>query len=147
MPCLKLFALILALSVSAVSQAAADQSQSAHSAANFARAGQTGANKGEQAKLGGELQTLRRELPAKKQELARLHRKWLVAKGRTPTEKEIKEFEEKRAKGEAKLEDNPFINKNPLSNPVPARVAYYKKLEEVQRDEGRIRQLETELAR
>jgi hypothetical protein len=142
MPYIKLVALTLALFLAAVSQAAADQSPTTTGSAAVVQKGSEG-----QAKLARELQALRQELPAKKQELTRLHRKWLVAKGRTPTEKEKKEFDEKLAKGEATLEDNPFINKNPLSNPVPARVAYYKKLEEIKRDEGRIRQLEMELAR
>lgn len=93
----------------------------------------------------GELQSIKQALPAKKQELARLYRKWSIAKGRTPTAKEVEEFEKKRAKGKATFEDNPYINKNPLSTPGVARLAYHKKLEEVRKDEERIRQLELDL--
>lgn len=147
MPYLKLFVLILALSLSAVPLAAADETPAAASATDAAAATQKGSDSDERARLAKELQSIRQELPGKKQELARLYRKWLAVKGRTPSEKERKEFEEKLAKGdEVTFEDNPFINKNPLSNPVPARVAYYKKLQEVKRDEERIRQLERELA-
>ena len=145
MPYLKFFALILMLSFSAASQAA-DQVPSSASASEAAPLVYKGSGNQDQMLL-RDLQGARQELAVKKRELARLYRKWLVAKGRTPTQEEIKEFEEKLAKGEAKLEDNPFINKNPLSSPVPARMAYYKKLEEVKRDEERIRQMERELAR
>ncbi|HBG04625.1 MAG: hypothetical protein A2075_06925 [Geobacteraceae bacterium GWC2_58_44] len=106
---------------------------------------ENGAKQEKHARLSRELQAIRQALPAKKQELARLYRKWSVAKGRTPTEEEIKEFEKKRAKGEATFEDNPYINKNALSTPGPARQAYYKKLAEIKKDEERVRQLEKEL--
>lgn len=140
----KLVALILAFSVSTVSLVVAAQAQTAPSAtdAAFVQKGSAG-----QAGLVQELQTLKRELPGKKRELAKLHRKWLVTKGRTPTKEEVKSFEEKFAKGEATLDDNPFVNKSRLSNSSPARTAYYKKLEEVKKDEARIGQLERELVR
>lgn len=93
-----------------------------------------------------ELQALKQALAQKRTELGKLRHKWVVAKGRNPSRKEIEEFEKKRAKGEAELEDNPYISKNPLSRPGPARVAYYKKLEEIKKDEERIRALESELA-
>lgn len=92
-----------------------------------------------------ELNKLREDLAAKKAELARLLRKWKLAKGRNPSQEEIKEFEKKRAEGKATFKDNPYVNKSPLSSPVPARIAYFKKLEEVQKDEERIRQLEQQL--
>jgi hypothetical protein len=107
-----------------------------------ATTGATGAKPGQHGTPSGELQSIKQALPAKKQELARLYRKWSVAKGRTPTAKEVEEFEKKRAKGKATFEDNPYINKNPLSTPGIARLAYHKKLEEVNKDEERIRQLE-----
>ena len=147
MPSLKLVALILALSLSAVAQAASDNSgliQSAPATTTSAGALPEGGNE-ERAKLTRELQAIKQDLPAKKQELVRLHRKWLVAKGRTPTENEKKAYEKKVASGKATFQDNPYINRNPLGNPAPARIAYYKKLEEVKRDEERIRQLEREL--
>ncbi len=92
-----------------------------------------------------ELKRLKDALALKKEELARLQHKWVVSKGRTPTAKEIAEFEKKRAKGKATYADNPYVNKNPLSSTIPARVAYRNKLEEVQKDEARVAQLEQEL--
>lgn len=146
MPFLKLLAFIFAFSVAAPSQAATDQVPAAPSTAGSAAA-VTGISQGDEARQASELQALRQALPAKKQELARLHRKYLVAKGRVPSEKEKEEFEKKRAKGQTTFADNPYVNKNPLSTPGPARVAYYGKLEEVKRDEARIRQLEQELGK
>lgn len=129
--------------------ASAQKTMSAETTATAADppAAPTATQEGPRAKLAHELEALKDGLPAKKKELARLYHKWMVAKGRTPTEKELKEFEEKRAKGEATYEDNPYVNKKPLSNPAPARVAYYRKLEEVKKDEARIEQLERELGR
>jgi len=99
----------------------------------------------DQERLKTELMSLRAGLAAKKKELDRLHHKWSVVKGRTPTEEEVEEFEKKRAKGKATFKDNPYVNKKPLSSPGPARIAYFKKLEEVRRDEEKLRQLEQEL--
>ncbi|BCG46239.1 hypothetical protein GEOBRER4_n1029 [Citrifermentans bremense] len=99
----------------------------------------------EQERANAELNKLREDLAAKKAELARLRRKWKLAKGRNPSAKEIKEFEEKQAAGKATYKDNPYVNISPLSSPIPARIAYFKKLEEVQKDEERIRQLEEQL--
>lgn len=95
--------------------------------------------------LEAELKQLKEALTLKKEELARLQHKWMVSKGRTPTAKEIAEFEKKRAKGKATYADNPYVNKSPLSSTIPARVAYRNKLEEVQKDEARVTQLEREL--
>ncbi|WP_136514605.1 DUF4124 domain-containing protein [Geomonas edaphica] len=92
-----------------------------------------------------ELKRLKGALPLKKEELSRLQHKWMVSKGRTPTAKEIAEFEKKRAKGKVTYADNPYVNKSPLSSTIPARVAYRNKLEEVQKDEARVAQLEQEL--
>jgi len=106
-----------------------------------------GVRSAEHERLTLELKKTREGVAAKKKELARLHHKWSVAKGRTPTEDEVEEFEKKRAKGKATYQDNPYVNKKPLSSPVPARIAYFKKLEEVRKDEERARQLELELQR
>ena len=92
-----------------------------------------------------ELKTLEEGLAVMKGELARLRRKWTVTKGRTPTDDELKEFEKKRAKGEVKSEDNPFVNRNALGTPGRWREAYYKKLEEIRKDEERVVLLEREL--
>lgn len=100
---------------------------------------------GEKAKLAAELEKLREGLEQKRKELDRLQHKWTVAKGRTPTEKEIEEFEKKRAEGKATFKDNPYVNKKPLSNPAPARAAYYAKLEEIRRDEAKVQELEQQL--
>ncbi len=97
------------------------------------------------ATLEAELKRLKEALVPKKEELSRLQHKWMVSKGRTPTAKEIAEFEKKRAKGKATYADNPYVNKSPLSSTIPARVAYRNKLEEVQKDEARVAQLEQEL--
>lgn len=96
-------------------------------------------------RLSSELLQRESGLPAKKAELARLHRKWVVAKGRMPTAKELKKFEEKMAKGQVKSEDNPFVNKNPLSTPGRYRVAYFQKLDEIKADEERIATLRHEI--
>lgn len=114
----------------------------AASAASDASAAVRGAD---QERLKTELTRLRAGLATKKRELDRLHHKWSVVKGRTPTEEEVEEFEKKRAKGKATFKDNPYVNKKPLSSPGPARIAYFKKLEEVRRDEEKVRQLEQEL--
>lgn len=97
----------------------------------------------EKIKLGQELQKLQDGLPAKQKDLEMLRRKWTVSKGRTPTEKEKEDFEKKRAKGE--VSDNPYINKNPLGAPGLDREAYFRKLEDVRKDEARIAQLRKEL--
>jgi hypothetical protein len=92
-----------------------------------------------------ELNTLRDGLAVKQAELDKLRHKWTVNKGRMPTAAEIKKFEEKRAKGPVTVEDNPFINKNPLSSPSRFRAAYFKKLAEINDDEVRVKMLEKEL--
>lgn len=97
------------------------------------------------AALRGELRSVEARLQEKRSELARLRHRWVVAKGRVPTEKEMKEFEEKLAKGKADPLDNPYYNKNPLGTPAPARAAYFRKLEEVRQDEERLRRLREEL--
>ena len=100
----------------------------------------------EHERLSGELKLLKNGLPAKKEELARLRRKWTLAKGRMPSAEEIKEFEEKRAEGEVKVEDNPYVNKSPLSSVGRHREAYFKKLNEIRSDEARIIRLKEEIA-
>lgn len=97
------------------------------------------------ARLSNELRQLESGLPAKKAELARLHRKWVVAKGRMPTAEELKTFNEKSAEGTVKVEDNPFVNKSALSTPGRHRIAYFQKLDEIRADEKRIATLRNEL--
>jgi hypothetical protein len=129
----------LALSTSAVAQA---QPSAASAQVQADSQGLPAVQQAEYARLGQELQAVTEALADKKKELARLRHKWLVAKGRTPSAEELKEFEKKRAKGNTTVADNPYINKNPLSAPAYARTAYYKKLEEIRQDEERISRLE-----
>lgn len=121
--------------------AQAGQAGSADSGAGREAKGQSAAY---QSKV-QELAAIRGELKVKQEELARLRHKWAVNKGRTPTAEEIKEFEEKRAKGPVTVEDNPFINRNSLSTPGRWRAAYYKKLAEINDDREKIKLLENEL--
>ncbi len=97
--------------------------------------------------LSGELKLLEDGLPAKKAELVRLHRKWVLAKGRLPSTEEVKELTEKQAKGEVKVEDNPYVNKSPLSSVGRHREAYFKKQNEIKGDEERVARLKAEIAR
>ena len=99
----------------------------------------------QRADLGRELQKLQDGLPAKKKALAQLRRKWTMVKGRAPSADEIAAFEKKRAQGKAVEKDNPYVNRNPLGTPGPAREAYYRKLDEVRQDEERIDRLRKEL--
>jgi hypothetical protein len=92
-----------------------------------------------------ELKMLQEGLAVKQAELAKLRHKWTVNKGRTPTKEELKEFEEKRAKGVVKVEDNPYVNKSPLSSPGRWREAYYEKLAEINKDKERSICLEQEI--
>jgi hypothetical protein len=85
-----------------------------------------------------ELKKIQDALPGKKDELAQLHHKWMILKGKTPTPDEIAAFEKKRAQGAVSVEDNPYVNKNPLTSPGLGREAYYKKLEEIRQDEERV---------
>jgi hypothetical protein len=92
-----------------------------------------------------ELKTLDERLPAKREELRQLHHKWVVRKGRNPSKDEQKEFKKKQAKGEVKAEDNPYVNRNSLGSPGASREAYYKKLDEIQKDVERIARLRREI--
>ncbi len=98
-------------------------------------------------RLSGELKLLEDALPAKKAELVRLHRKWVLAKGRMPSTDEVREFTDKQAKGEVKVEDNPYVNKSPLSSVGRYREAYFKKQNEIKGDEERVARLKAEIAR
>ena len=93
-----------------------------------------------------EVKKLQQELAVKQEELGKLRHKWAVNKGRTPTKQEIADFEEKRAKGAVKVEDNPYINKSPISSPGRWRAAYYAKLAEIDQVKERLVLLEQELA-
>ncbi|MBJ6726695.1 hypothetical protein [Geomesophilobacter sediminis] len=93
------------------------------------------------------LKETQEELDRNRAELARLKHRWIVQKGRLPTAKEIKEYEEKLAQGKkVKPEENPYVNRNPLSSPARARAAFYGKLEEVRREESHLKQLNDDLA-
>ncbi|GFO68286.1 hypothetical protein GMLC_18650 [Geomonas limicola] len=132
--------------VAAAASAAHCATEGGKTAAEPAAKGTAARSSSRSEALALELKTLKDALPAKQAELAKLRHRWLVAKGRTPTAAEIKEYEKKRAKGKVTVEDNPYVTKTPLSNPAPYRAAYYKKLEEVTRDEEEIARLEQQLA-
>jgi hypothetical protein len=138
-PCM-LFLVVLALSTAVAAQAANNQSTNDAGIQHDGNAWST-----ESVRLAEELKKLQDGLPAKKKELARLHRKWVVVKGRMPTADELKKFEEKQADGEVKIEDNPYVNNNPLSSPGRHREAYYRKLYEIRNDEERIAALQDRL--
>lgn len=104
------------------------------------------ADSAQRARLAAELRQIRDRQVTRMKELDRLQHKWNVAKGRTPTLEEAKEYQKRLAEGKATDKDNPYINKNSaLSSSAPARAAYYKKLGEVREDQARARQLEQEL--
>jgi len=133
-----LFIFVLALSAAA----------NAHAETSGSSIPEVRDGKGRQAeyeRMTEELKQLQDGLPAKKTELAQLRRKWVVVKGRMPTQEELEEFEEQRAEGEVSVADNPYVNKNPLSSPGRYRGAYYKKLDEVRGDEARIARLRDEI--
>ncbi|MBJ6750516.1 DUF4124 domain-containing protein [Geomonas anaerohicana] len=97
-------------------------------------------------RLGAELAQVRGGLQGKKQELQRLHHRWMVLKGRTPSVDEAKKFQKELAEGKTTDEKNPYVTKNrALSMSGAARSAYFKKLEEVRGDEARVQHLEREL--
>jgi hypothetical protein len=89
-------------------------------------------------RLKEEVGKLQEGLISKRTEAAKLHRKWVVAKGRLPSKGELAEFEKKRAQGEVPIADNPFVNKSPLSSPGMYRKAYFLKVEEIKHDEEHV---------
>ena len=101
--------------------------------------------KADSRRLREELQKLRDGLPAKREELARLRRKRTVSKGKVPSEKELKTFQEKQSEGDVSFEDNPYVGKSALNSLAAKREAYYKKFEDIRGDEARIEALQKEL--
>lgn len=137
-------------------------------------AGSVEARQAERDRLGKELQKLQEKLAAMEGELERLRRKSIFAKGRspsrkeieeyekkrakgpvsdndnpyirrTPTPKEIEEYEKKRAKGPVSDNDNPYLIKGPFGTPGLARETYYKKLDEFRMVEQQIDGLRKEI--
>lgn len=135
----KLIVVVLALSTAVAARADSGSSSGTGAAGGNAR-------QANYERLSEELKRLETGLPAKKEELARLRRKWVVIKGRMPTQQELEDYEEKLAEGEAEFEDNPYVNKNPLSSPGRYRAAYYAMLNEIKGDEARIARLKEEIA-
>jgi hypothetical protein len=129
----------------AAKPAAKTDSTTASAASTASSSDSEQAKETKKSELARQLEEMRKGVAAKKEELARLRHKWAVAKGRTPTAQELKAFEEKKKAGKATAADNPYVNKSALSVPAPRRAAYYKKLEEINHDEERIRKLEKEL--
>jgi hypothetical protein len=137
-------AVLLAIFSLTAAQAATSET-SATPAATSANTGDAAATKSDTERLKGELEAIQKGLVGKRKDLEKLHHKWVVAKGRTPTAQEAKDFEIARAKGKVKPEDNPYVNKSALSTPGRARAAYHKMLDEVRADEEKIHQLEKDL--
>lgn len=84
-------------------------------------------------------------LPKKREELNRLHRRWVISMGRNPSQKELEDFAEKQAEGPVSVEDNPYVNKSRLGAPGRNREAYYAKLQEIRGDEARIEEINKQL--
>lgn len=108
-------------------------------------AGSVEARQAERDRLGKELQKLQEKLAAMEGELERLRRKSIFAKGRSPSRKEIEEYEKKRAKGPVSYNDNPYLNKGPFGTPGLTRETYYKKLDEFRMVEQQIDGLRKEI--
>lgn len=81
-----------------------------------------------------ELAKLTEELPGKRDKLQFLRRRWVISMGRTPKE------------GESLEDIESYTNKSALSAPGKNREAYYAMKNEIESDEGRIKQIEQELA-
>lgn len=81
-----------------------------------------------------ELAKLIEELPAKRDKLQFLRRRWVISMGRTPKT------------GESVEDLDSYVNKSALSTPGKDREAYYSMKNEIERDEARIKQIEQELA-
>lgn len=81
-----------------------------------------------------ELAKLTEELPAKRDKLQFLRRRWVISMGRTPKS------------GESVEDIDSYVNKSALSTPGKDREAYYSMKNEIERDEARIKQIEQELA-
>ena len=81
-----------------------------------------------------ELAKLIEELPAKRDKLQFLRRRWVISMGRTPKS------------GESLEDVDSYVNKSALSTPGKDREAYYSMKNEIERDEARIKQIEQELA-
>lgn len=81
-----------------------------------------------------ELAKLTEELPAKRDKLQFLRRRWVISMGRTPKT------------GESVEDLDSYVNKSALSTPGKDREAYYSMKNEIERDEARIKQIEQELA-
>jgi uncharacterized protein DUF4124 len=83
------------------------------------------------ATLDKELSQLRDGVPAKRDELARLRRRWVISMGKTPTDN-------LDAPGS-------FSTQSALSTPGRHRAAYFAKKAEIESDEARIADLESQL--
>jgi uncharacterized protein DUF4124 len=73
------------------------------------------------------------KLPEKKEMLTKLHRQWVISMGRTPKE------------GESTSNPENYITQSALSTPGKHREAYFAKMAEIEKDEGRIKEIEQQL--
>jgi len=95
--------------------------------------------RGRYADVRNEIKRIQDALPAKNDELEKLHRKWVISKGRKP--------------GEGETRDDRFVKPPPgegelshaLSNPGRYRSAYYEKKSDIEKDETRIKELQENL--
>jgi hypothetical protein len=83
--------------------------------------------------LRDEMKGIQDKLPGKREELTRLHRRWLISMGRTPKA------------GESTSDPDSYATKSALSTPGQHRVAYYDMKGEIEKDEARIKEIEDQL--
>ncbi len=83
-----------------------------------------------------EIGKLQGDLPAKREDLTQLHRKWVISKGRTPKPDDPKPDTYFTKDG---------TGTNPLNAPGRRRVAYFEKKAEIEKDQARIEELEGQL--
>jgi hypothetical protein len=136
-------ALLVAAAVRVGAASGTDDAGVLHSSAM--KNGGVSATQAEADRLTEELKKLQEGLLAKRKEAARLHRKWVVTKGRMPGKDELADFEKKRVKGEVPIGENPYVNKSPLSSPGLYRRDYFLKAEEIKRDEEHVGRLQNEI--
>jgi uncharacterized protein DUF4124 len=95
--------------------------------------------RGRFAAVRNEIKRIQDALPAKNDELDKLHRKWVISKGRKPREGETGEDRFIRPPaGEGDLS-------HALGNPGRHRSAYYEKKSEIEKNEARIKELQESL--
>lgn len=105
--------------------------------------------------LRDEMKAIQDKILEKKDNLLRIHRKWVISMGRSPKAGETRADRFIRSppkKGETRDENDPFSKSfNPgdtshaLGFPGALRAEYYKLKDEIEKDEARIKEIEQEL--